>query len=265
MKPNDQETAVVPEWLVERLAAGDLPPARAAEVRRRLALEPDGAARLARVAASNAEILAAHPPADLAAEVRRRADGGARATAARSRRHWGFAVMAPTLGLAALGLTLWLRPVTPGHPRAGSVATGAGDDGDNIKGLQPRLRVYRKAGDKVERLRDGAVVRAGDRLQLAYVAAGYRFGAVLSVDGAGKVTFHLPSAGPAVERLRPDGEVALPEAYELDAAPAFERFVLVAGNAPFDPGTLGDVARGAASAPAGTVTITFTVRKEQLR
>lgn len=36
----------VPEYLVERLAAGDLPPARADEVRRRLSQEPgDGAHR----------------------------------------------------------------------------------------------------------------------------------------------------------------------------------------------------------------------------
>ena len=263
MTPDEKERGPVSDWLLERLAAGDLPPPRADEVRRRLALEPDGQARLARLAASNDDIVAAHPVAVIAAEVRRRARPPSSRSWAAAPRGWGFALAAPSLALAALGLALWLRPGAPGV--VGRDGVGTADDGDHIKGLKPSLRVYRKVGDKVERLRDGAVTRAGDRLQLAYIAAGLRFGAVFSVDGAGKVTFHLPSAGPAVDRLRPEGEVALPEAYELDATPGFERFVLIAGDAPFDAAILTAVARGAAPPPAGTVTISFTVRKESLK
>lgn len=59
-----------------------------------------------------------------------------------------------------------------------------------------------------------------------------------------------------------EGEVALPEAYELDAAPGFERFVLVVGDAPFDAAAMTEVIRGAGRPPAGTVAISFTVRKQ---
>jgi hypothetical protein len=269
---------MTPDWLIERLVAGELPADRAADVRRRLEGEVGGAARLQQIAESNAEILAAHPPALIAARVASaaaRRDTGAHVVAekkdlrstARRRKHqgWLFAFAAPTLAMAALGLAFWLRPVAVAP--VGSVGSsidrvGAGDDSDRIKGLRPGLHVYRKVGDAVEPLADGAPARAGNQLQLAYIAAGRRFGVVLSVDGAGHVTFHLPViAGPAA-RLRSDGEVALPDAYELDAAPGFERFIFVAGNAPFNAAALADVARGTSPPPAGTSVVSFTVRKE---
>ncbi|HVU52859.1 MAG TPA: ActD-like protein, partial [Polyangia bacterium] len=55
-----------PDWLVERLALGELDAAAAADVRRRLAAEGrDADAELAALAASSREILDAHPPARL--------------------------------------------------------------------------------------------------------------------------------------------------------------------------------------------------------
>src|SRR5712675_1103473 len=63
-----------PEWLVERLALGELDAAAAADVRRRLAAEGrDADAELAALATSNREILEAHEPARVAATVRARA------------------------------------------------------------------------------------------------------------------------------------------------------------------------------------------------
>jgi hypothetical protein len=125
-----------------------------------------------------------------------------------------------------------------------------------------RLRVYRKAGDQVQRLTDGALVRPHDTLQLAYSPGARPFGAVLSVDGHGVVTLHLPEqAGPA-PRLKGGGEVPLPHAYELDAAPGFERFVFVTADRPF---AVSDVARALETGkplPAGIEQTIFTVRKE---
>jgi hypothetical protein len=239
----------VPEWLLERLAAGDLAPARAAALGERLAREAGGAARLARLRAENDETLAAHPPAEIAAAVRRKAaaDAAARDRRRRAMRVGGLAMM---LAGATATAALVLRPgVDP-------------DEGERVKGLAPALHVYRKAGTGIERLRDGAPARAGDELQIAYVAAGKRFGAVVSLDGAGKVTLHLPPGGDRAAPLRQGGEVSLPAAYQLDAAPRFERFLLVAGPDPFDITSLPAVIRGAASPPAGTVTATITVRKE---
>ncbi|HMF41630.1 MAG TPA: hypothetical protein VKQ32_13220, partial [Polyangia bacterium] len=70
----------VPDWLLERLALGELDAETAADVRRRLAAEgrsPDDV--MAAVAASNREILAELPASPTAAAIRQRA---ARAAAA---------------------------------------------------------------------------------------------------------------------------------------------------------------------------------------
>lgn len=263
----DEPRSPVPEWLVERLAAGELPPDREAEVRRRLALEPGGAERLAALARSNQEILAAHPPAAMLKQIADRAHLAARLEAAQSkprRRNWMFAVAPPVLAMGTLGLMMALRAPhkkdagSDGAPR-GSAVAAADDEGIIIKG-SPRLRVYRKVGDHSQRLQTDTVAHAGDRLQLAYVAGGKRFGAIASVDGAGKVTFHLPAdAGPAVQ-LRTDGEITLATSYELDAAPGFEKFLFVTSDTPFDASVLTDMASGKVPAPASAST--FTVRKE---
>jgi hypothetical protein len=117
-------------------------------------------------------------------------------------------------------------------------------DETQIKGdlpASPRLLVYRQkparpagiAGS--ERVSDGARVSRGDLLQLAYDKAPEgAYGVLLSLDGAGRVTLHLPEEGArmsaALISLR---EIRLPSAYELDDAPNFERFVLVTSARPF--------------------------------
>ena len=261
---------VVSDYWVERLAAGDLPSDRADAVRARLLAEPEGRARLERLEASNAEILRAHPPAQVAAEIERRfgraaAEASARAGRPGLRLHFGL----PALAAAAVALILVVRgggfwPGQHAQPREDVLSpsgTGSTEDGERVKGLRPSLRVYRKAAGKVERLQDGATTHAGDELQLAYVAAGRQYGAVASVDGAGHITYHLPATpGPAVH-LSADGETALPSSYELDAAPGFERFVFLTGDQPFDASVLADVASGRAAAPATTKAVIFTVRK----
>lgn len=260
-KEPEVETQPVSAYLVERLVAGDLPADQAAQLQARLAAEPDGHQRLEDLQASNDEILRLHPPADVAEEIRRRAarqTESSRARAGESRRWLSLGV--PVSLAAAFALVLVVRGAT--GPNGDFVEHGADENGERGKGLNPSLRVYRKAAaGRIERLKEGAPTRAGDELQLAYVAAGHRFGAVLSVDGGGQVTFHLPAvAGPAVW-LRTDGETELPSSYELDAAPGFERFLFVASDEAFDASALADVARGRTPPPAGKFAVFFTVRK----
>lgn len=118
-----------------------------------------------------------------------------------------------------------------------------------MKGLAPRLEVHRShGGGGAEELREGAVAREGDLLQLSYVAAGRRYGAVVSVDGRGIVTLHWPEEGGPAAPLAQAGAVPLPHAYLLDDAPAFERFFLVTGDNAFDSATVVEAARRLAAA-----------------
>ncbi len=231
------EESAVPDWLLERLAAGELPVAEATRLRARLEAE-GGLARLQALEASNREILDAHPPALVTAEVQRRARRTERAPV---RVRAFFSVAA--LGVAGLAVVFALGR----GPRTGGM-TGSTSEPEvtTTRGLQPHLQLYRKQGDTVERLKDGASARAGDLVQIAYVAAGRRYGVIASVDARGEVTLHLPEAAGPAARLQPAQAVALPGAFELDASPGFERFVLVTSDDPF---TTADVA--AALRPGG--------------
>ena len=71
---------------------------------------------------------------------------------------------------------------------------------------------------------------------------------LLSIDGAGTVTQHWPEPGRTrAAPLRVGGEVRLPSAYELDNAPAFERFFLVRADESFDVAPILEAARGLAT------------------
>jgi hypothetical protein len=230
-----------PDWLLERLALGELDAAAAADVRGRLAAEGrDADAELAALAASNREILEAHPPARIAAAVR------ARANAARPARRW--LAIAPLVLAGAAAVVLVARP----HRTTSTTTTGTDEVG--LEDATPKgpaaLGVYRHRADGDERLSDGASAAPGDLLQLTYRAGTDRFGVLLSIDGRGHVTLHWPDTGEsAATRLSGKGEVRLPSAYELDDAPGFERFFLVTAEAPFAVATAADAARALAAKP----------------
>jgi hypothetical protein len=244
----------VPDWWLERLAAGELPEREARELRERLERAGE-AARLDALEASSAEILRAHPAAGVVAEVERRAAAQGLARPRAGRPLW------PVLALGgSAALTLMLVRVLDVQPEPGgagvdepSAQSGprvpgeAGAERLIAKGLEPYLSIYRRTGASPERLAARARVRAGDTLQLAYVAAGQRFGVVASVDGRGAVTLHLPETSGRAAALDDRGETALPHAFELDATPGNERFVFVTSSAPFDTGAV--VAHLEGSAP----------------
>jgi hypothetical protein len=96
------------------------------------------------------------------------------------------------------------------------------------KGLEPHLRIYLGGGAEPVVLRDGARVKGHDVVQVAVVAPGRLWAAVVSIDGQGGATLHAPPSAIGL------GEVRLPRAFELDEAPGFERFFLVVSSAPFD-------------------------------
>jgi hypothetical protein len=236
----------VPDWLLERLARGELPAAEATRLRARLEARGE-MARLQAIELSDGEILKDHPPAAVAAEVHRRARLPARAPATLTWRSGVFSGLA----LGAAGLAVLFAMNRPGRPGDGPVAGLAPAEAPEVlieKGNKPHLALYRKVGKRFVQLADGTRTRRGDLLQLSYVAAGRRYGVIASVDAADNVSLHLPaSAGPAVrlesgqetvEAGRKINEIALPTAFELDATPGFERFVFVTADAPFDTGAV---------------------------
>jgi hypothetical protein len=251
----------VPEWLLERLAAGELPQAQAAELRERLNAQGE-AHRMAELSASNAEMLSALPPERIVAEIERRAampPGRARPAAAlRQRPMWIFSALAACA--AGVAVTMVVRD----HGSATqSPANETQPEIIGIKGdLKPVLRIYRKTTSGSELLHAQATVHRGDTLQIRYLAAGKRFGVIASIDARGQITFHLPEAPGLAVVLERDGERALPHAYELDDSPGFERFVFVTSNAPFATAEIDRALKSETALPSSLASFELPLKKE---
>lgn len=237
------------DWMIERLALGELDPAAAAEVRRRLIAEGRSPDELvAALERSNRETLAAHPGPVTAAAIRRRAALATEAGPSRARGRL-FWLAGP---VAAGALAVALLVARPSPPPAGGPAPSE-TEATRVKGVavaDPRLYVYRHGRQGDQRLVDGARVAPGDLLQLAYQARAEAWGVLLSVDGAGRVTVHWPEDGSvSAPRLRAEREIRLPSAYQLDDAPAFERFFFVSADRPFAVSAVVEAARALAAQP----------------
>jgi hypothetical protein len=102
-----------------------------------------------------------------------------------------------------------------------------------VKGNQLRLLVFRKTVGGVEELRDGARVANNDAIQLCYYSAEQQYGTILSLDGRGVITQHLPERGAEAAELVQGRVVPLPTAFHLDDAPLGEIFFFIASSQPF--------------------------------
>jgi len=237
-------TRRVPELLVEKLRLGELDSRSAADVRARLEAAGE-TARLLDLDASDAEVLAALPPDAAAKEISRRFEASLRidkaAADVRERRRRGAMWMLPALAGAAVVAIAVGRG--GGEPQQ---ATSTGQEGleqTRLKGLRPVLHLYRKDSGGTKALASGDVARDGDLIQIAYVSGGKKYGVILSIDGRGQTTRHLWEEGfgrtqPAVQdgpsHLSPHGETMLDHSYQLDDAPAFERFFFVTSDTRFE-------------------------------
>jgi len=236
----------VPDLLLERYLLGELPAPEARAIEQEIAGNPSLRERVDELTRSDEEIRRAYAPDRF---VRR---GLPRR---QSPRGW---VLAGALGTAVVAMLA----VMPNLPSGG----------DRIKGTpggRPALAVYRHTASGSERLADGDTVRAGDLLRLGYTPAGRAYGVILSIDGRGSVTLHMPPADGEAAALGQANVNLLDSAYELDEAPRIERFYFVTGMRPFKVSPVLAAARAAANAPAtlplpaGLEQVSFAVQKER--
>jgi hypothetical protein len=270
-----EERGRVPDLILEQFALGELPAAEEAGLRRAMGDDPSIRSRLDDIRKSDARILEEYPSAEMAARIRARLERvapadeaveasrfrpspGRRAAAAAARRAAipaaaAFLAIAGALafkgGLGSPASDLALTRAKGSGSGLAAGADAASGDGAAAKGIASRaaLRVFRKTATGTEELADGSRAAGGDLLQLSYSAGGARYGAILSVDGRGSVTFHLPQAysGGAASSPELDARplAALGSAYELDDAPSYERFIFVLSSRPFQLSELYEGAR----------------------
>ena len=222
----------VSDLRVEQLMLGELTPEAQAALRARLAAEPGGLARLAALAEDTDATLARHPAAAVAAEVERRLQ----------RRRPPRLVLG-LVPLAAAAAAVFLVTCTPLALQAALPESGAPTE--RAKGaLHSALAIHRQVASSAELLTEGAAAHPGDVVQLTVAPRGAGHGVIVSVDGRGAVTLHFPER-PGGSTALPGGlpSVAVAHAYELDDAPAYERFFLVTAQHPINVAAVVDAAR----------------------
>ncbi len=224
------ERQQVPQWLVERLALAELPAQLRDAVQARLRAEADGDARLAAIEESNHQILSDLPADQVVREIERR-HRSLSATERRASRRRQLWVSGSLVVAAAAILLVFMLPQATLLDTA-TIAEAPEQYGTRAKG-DARLLLHRKLDDGSEQLTRDSVARSGDWVQLSYRASDNKHGVIVSIDGRGQVTVHFPEKAGQSTRLR-QGKTELKHSYELDDAPAFERFFLVTSTQPID-------------------------------
>ncbi|MFH1727138.1 MAG: hypothetical protein ABIA04_01810 [Pseudomonadota bacterium] len=106
--------------------------------------------------------------------------------------------------------------------------------GIRIKGLEPKLIIYKKTETGFSKLAKDTLALEGESIQLSYIAASYKYGVIFSIDSRNNISLHFPSAYSHSTKLDSKGEVLLESSFELDDAPSFEKFYFVTSNEEID-------------------------------
>lgn len=206
--------------------------------------------RLSALDKSDTDIAASHPAAELARAVKARLD---RDGDGFSNRRW----LLMAVGVVAVAIIAAWPAIRPQLDERVKGGTG--------------LTIYRSTPSGTETLSDNAMVRAGDVILVGYRTDTPGYGAILSIDGRGEVTRHLPPDGDRSVPIKPGGVINLNTSFQLDDAPEYERFLLITSSSPFDIAAIvhalqrsdGQIERLALPQPLKVVT--FSLRKDTHR
>ena len=208
----------VPDWKIERYLLGELPANEMAELKTLENSNAEFRAELEQLKLSNEELLQRYPQRRFKIIL-----PGVKSPAR------NFYAMAAGLILCA---TVMLFSVVSFEEEYGTTVV-FNEDGTRSKGLKTGLEIWRKTQDSTERLGNNSVVKAGDLLQMRYIAEEKCYGILVSIDGNGTLTIHLAGKNGKAAELEAGKIVSLQSAYELDDAPKFEKFYLFTGKEDF--------------------------------
>ncbi len=207
---------------LERYFLGELPSRELNKIKSLLETDQALSERLDNLRKSNEDILSLYKSSEIAERIQRRlrASEAEAYTRGKSGKKAGmfrrYKFLMPALSAAVLAAVM--IPIV-------ILYIGNGND-YRVKG-QASLLIYRKTASGGELLKNSDNARKGDLLQLGYTAGRERYGAIFSIDGRGNLTWHFPLNVSNDTRLEQGRRALLPESYELDNAPEFERFFFV--------------------------------------
>ena len=208
-------------------------------------LEPEDLREdLEAITRSNREILSAYKPEEMAEAIRKKMNEttgteGKEPPFAPHPRKAGLPYLIPAAAMILFGLFLPLMfTISEKTPR---------EEITRVKGMgEPELKVYRDLRGESEILEQYETAEASDLIQLAYQVTAPVYGMIISVDGRGVVTRHLPEESVTAAPLKTGGQQLLPFSYELDDAPDYETFYLITSDKPFPVAPVIDLIAGEA-------------------
>ncbi len=221
------------DLLLERYLLGELPETEKTAIESALRDNPRLSSRLQTLLESNQDILSRYPVEVMTGRIMQRC---LRSSAPKDRRQIRrlpkILKWTPLLAAACLVFVLMFPDRKP-------LAIQSGPDHTIAKGNlgeqnSPRLTIYHKvSAERVIEIKPDSLLRPGDLIQIAYSPGTARYGVILSIDGRGTVTFHHPENPDDDAVLSASNRLLLPNAYELDNAPMFERFFFITSLQPF--------------------------------
>lgn len=224
-------------WELEQYLLSELPGERMKEIDIQLKEDPALREEIECLKNSNKEILEQYPPDSVVPQILNRLHlEKTKESYSRSPFFKRLLIAAPAFAVVVLVFLMLpvikdiLGPGTQGTPTDGTRIKGE----ETIDMTKPNLIVYRQKNDLPELLKKGTTAKAGDLLQIGYVAGEQSHGVILSIDGNGVVTLHFPDGKTQSTALEKKKKVLLQSAYELDDAPAFERFFFITSQSEID-------------------------------
>ncbi len=219
------------------------------EEARKILAESGSKEKIEQLKESNAEILFNHPPHKIVEQINARLKMKKKSFISDLIPKKLIAQIASAAAALAIITIAIINPASPGD---------SSGDGNNIKGLTPKLQVFRDESDgpnSVFRLlEDGATVHENDLIQLSYRPAGQPFGIIFSIDGTGAVNPYYPRYfSDLANELGKGGTVNLDFSLRLDDAPLFEKFYFITSEEEFSPAEVEMIAENFAAEPSRVI------------
>jgi hypothetical protein len=244
-----------PDWKIERFLLNELDETEMELIRRAAAENEQLRVKLESLERSNREIMQKYPADRMAGRILERLrQEKVTSTPFRHkpRPRIPRLIFVPAAIVAAITVAVFVFPhLFPNGDNAGTETT-------RLKGPAQQLHLYRKTASGSQQLRDGDRAAENDRVLLQYQTESHGYGAIISVDGWGAVTTHLPESGTQAAELKPGQARFLDYSYELDTAPRWEVFFFVTSPSDFRIETV-------TQAIGNAVTLSGRDRKQDVR
>jgi hypothetical protein len=234
-------------WKLERYLLGELPSSSLEEISRLVQENPELQKEIQNLRQAQSELLRQNPPETMLPGIRKRYEE-LRGRAKVGEKARPVALRRLLYGTPVLASALLLVFVVLLKDRTGPGSTRIKGE-ESLDFSKTQILIYKKSDDEIKLLSNGGQARAGDLLQLAYVPAGKTHGVIISVDGNGIVTLHLPESKNGATLLGQETKNPLSSAYQLDDAPDFERFFFITAMTEIDVSSVLNEAEGLALSP----------------